>query len=99
MAAAIPRQHAWWDERRNTSATFGVSPEALGEALDALAAFEHAQPALYAWVAAGAPRLTEAEHLERFGEPYGGGPARRSGAERPTAKAASTEQLDLATSL
>jgi hypothetical protein len=65
-----------WDERRNSSAVLPVPPDALPNALRALAAFRRDQPALYAWVAAGAPRLSEAEHLARFGEPYRKGCAR-----------------------
>jgi hypothetical protein len=95
MARPIPRQSALWDARRNTSAVFGVPPEALGEALDALAAFEHAEPALYAWIAEGAPRLTEAEHVQRFGQPFNGPKARRGSAEPVTARAEPDDQLDL----
>jgi hypothetical protein len=59
-----------WDEHRNSSRVFPVPPNARPEAVAALAAFQRSQPALYAWIASGAPRLTEAEHVERFGAPY-----------------------------
>lgn len=61
-----------FDERRNTSRTFPVPPEALPNARRALAAFKRDNPELYAWIADGAPRLTEAEHVARFGVPYDG---------------------------
>lgn len=67
-ARPIPRQSTGWDERRNTSRVFPVHPDALPQAL---AALRRIDPALRAWVEAGAPRLTEAEHLERFGAPFG----------------------------
>lgn len=35
-----------------------------------LDAFRLAEPELYAWIASGAPRVTEADHLELFGKPY-----------------------------
>ena len=59
-----------WDERRNTSQVFPVPPDALPNALRALAALRRDQPALVQWIEDGHPTLTEAEHLERFGEPY-----------------------------
>lgn len=67
MAGAVPRQSAIWDERRNTSSASRVPPNALPEAL---AALRRVPPELRRWIVDGAPRLTEAEHLERFGEPY-----------------------------
>lgn len=67
---SIPRQSAIFDEHRNTSRVFPVPPEALPNARRALAAFHRDDPALASWVSEGAPRLTEAEHLYRFGEPY-----------------------------
>jgi hypothetical protein len=61
---------AVFNEKRNTSRVWPVPPDALPNALSSLAAFRRSDPALYAWVAEGAPRLSEAEHVERFGEPY-----------------------------
>lgn len=62
---------ATFDERRNTSRVWGIPPTALPEALDALRRLRVEDPALVAWIAAGAPRLSHAEHVERFGRPYG----------------------------
>jgi hypothetical protein len=56
-----------WDEHRNTSRVFPVSPDALPAALKACAGIE---PALRRWVEDGHPTLTEAEHVQRFGESY-----------------------------
>lgn len=61
---------ARWDPRRNTSMQQPVPPDALPNALRALARLRQAEPELVAWIERGAPHLTEAEHLERFGEPY-----------------------------
>lgn len=66
----IPRQDVPWDVRRNSSQVFQVPPDALPKALAALEAFRRNDPKLAAWVAEGAPRLSEAQHQERFGEPY-----------------------------
>ena len=70
MTGAIPKQSVIWDEHRNSSRVFPVPPTALPEAVAALAAFRRTQPRLYEWVAQGAPTLTDAEHLARFGAPY-----------------------------
>jgi len=64
------RNVAVWDERRNTSRTFPVPPDALPNALRALEQLRRDQPALVDWIEAGAPRLTDAEHRRRFGEPW-----------------------------
>jgi hypothetical protein len=66
----IPRQASVWDERRNSSRVFPVPPDALPNALRALAAFRRAAPEHAAWIDEGFPTLTEREHLERFGEQY-----------------------------
>lgn len=66
-----------WDPRRNTSRVWPVPPHAIKDALRALASLRREQPALVAWLESGAPTLTHAEHLERFGEPYRGVRARR----------------------
>lgn len=68
-----------WDERRNTSRVFPVAPEALGNAQRALASFRRDYPALHSWIAEGAPNLTEADHLVRFGVPYQKASRRGSG--------------------
>jgi len=75
--SAIPRQSVAWDERRNSSRVFEVPPDALPNAMAALAAFKRSQPALYEWVAEGAPNMTEAQHFERFGEPYNANRSRK----------------------
>ena len=61
---------AIWDEHRNSSRVFPVPPDALPNALDALARFKASQPDLYAWVASGAPTLTHGQHVAMFGESY-----------------------------
>lgn len=66
----IPRQDIRWDEHRNTSRVFPVPPGALDEALRSLAALRRNDPALVRWLEDGHPRLTEAEHVARFGGPY-----------------------------
>ncbi len=67
---AIPRQGSIWDERRNTSQVRPVPPDALANALKALAKFRREQPAHAAWIIGGYPTLTHAEHVRRFGHPY-----------------------------
>ena len=74
---AIPKQSSVWDKHRNTSQVFPVPPDALPAALRSLAALRRDQPALVKWLADGHPTLTDAEHLERFGEPYRGVRSRR----------------------
>lgn len=59
-----------WDEHRNTSRVWPVSPDALPAALRALEQLRVDEPALCAWIEEGAPTLTDAEHVERFGEPF-----------------------------
>lgn len=68
---------AGWDDRRNTSRVTMPLPNALPDALGALERLRREQPALVRWVEDGAPRLTEAEHVERFGEPHAGRARRR----------------------
>jgi hypothetical protein len=59
-----------WNERRNSSQVFKPAPNAVPDALRALAAFRRDDPALAAWIEEGAPNLPESEHVERFGAPY-----------------------------
>jgi hypothetical protein len=61
-----------WDDRRNTSQVRRPAPDALGRALGACDALRQAEPDLVAWIEAGAPTLSEAEHLERFGVAHPG---------------------------
>lgn len=77
MNAALPRQSSWWDHSRNTSATYRPLPNALPDALRALAYFRRTQPELAAWVMEGYPNVTADEHYARFGEQYGGKPSKR----------------------
>lgn len=72
----IPKQTPHFDERRNTSRTFAVPPNALPDALRALAGLRARDPELVRWIEDGHPNLTDAEHVERFGEPYNGKRAR-----------------------
>ncbi len=67
---AIPQQASVWDEGRNTSRLRRPSPTALPDALKALAQLRRSHPELVRWLEDGHPRLTEAEHVERFGESY-----------------------------
>lgn len=66
----VPRQSAVWDESRNTSRLRPPSPTALPDALRALAKLRETHPALVAWIEAGHPPLSEAEHVRRFGVAY-----------------------------
>lgn len=61
-----------WDDRRNSSQVRQPAHDALRRALGACAALRQADPDLVAWVEAGAPTLSEAEHLERFGFAHAG---------------------------
>ena len=61
-----------FDERRNSSRIFPVPPDALPNALRAMARWKAENPAHAQWIADGYPSLTEAEHVARFGEPYNG---------------------------
>jgi hypothetical protein len=70
-----------FDERRNTSQLRPPAPDALPNALRALEALRRTEPELVAWVEAGAPLLSEDEHVRRFGEPWAP-PAKRRGASR-----------------
>lgn len=64
----IPKQGGYvWDEHRNTSRVFPVPPDALPAALSALRAIPLE---LRLWIKDGHPTLTDAQHRERFGEPY-----------------------------
>jgi hypothetical protein len=67
---ALPRQHVGFNEHRNTSRVWPVTEQDCENARRALAAFKRDQPALYSWVAEGAPTLTEDQHRIRFGESY-----------------------------
>ena len=59
-----------FDPRRNSSARRPPAPDALGNALHALERFRASDPALVRWIEDGHPRLTEDEHVQRFGRPY-----------------------------
>jgi hypothetical protein len=77
-AVTLPRQHAGFDERRNSSRVWPVPPNALPDARRALDLFRRDYPELVTWIEEGAPRLTAAEHYARFGEDYGGGRGKRA---------------------
>lgn len=68
---------AVWDDHRNSSRVFPVSPQDVANAERALAAFKASQPDLYAWVARGAPTPTEAQHVAWFGGSYKAARARK----------------------
>ena len=74
---SIPAQSPVWDERRNGSATRPVSPTALSDCMTAMARFRRDHPDLAAWIAEGAPHLTEDDHRRRFGCDYRHGGQRR----------------------
>jgi hypothetical protein len=80
---ALPRQSSFFDEHRNSSRVFPVPPNALPDARRALARLHREEPALVAWLEDGHPTLTEAQHLERFGEPYSGARSRRTVQSQP----------------
>lgn len=80
-AAAIPAQPSIWDARRNTSMVHAVPPNALPDALAALAALRRTDPTLVAWIEAGHPNLTEHEHVARFGESYTATRSRKASAQ------------------
>lgn len=65
-------------DSRNTSAVRQPSPFALEDLTRELERMRGEQPELVEWIEAGYPTLTEAEHVERFGEPYRAGRRRRS---------------------
>lgn len=67
---AIPKQKSVWDDKRNTSRVRPVPPDALPNALAALARLRASDPALVKWIEDGYPTLTEDEHVQRFGEPH-----------------------------
>ena len=67
---ALPRQSSVFDESRNTSRVRPPAPDALPNALRALAQLRRSDPALVQWLEDGHPTLTDAEHVERFGAPY-----------------------------
>jgi hypothetical protein len=66
----VPANVARFDERRNSSRVFPVPPDAHKDVLRAVAAWREREPAAYRWLADGHPRLTEDDHVARFGEPY-----------------------------
>jgi hypothetical protein len=76
--AAIPRQSAVFDERRNTSRVWPVPPDALPNARRALISLRNTDPALVQWIEDGYPTLTELEHIERFGAAYKSHRSRRA---------------------
>ena len=67
---SLPRQHVSYDERRNTSRVFPVTVQDGENARRAVTALRRTDPALVQWIEDGHPRLTEAEHIQRFGVPY-----------------------------
>ena len=69
---------ATWDERRNSSRVFPVSPQDVDNARNALHRLRITDPALVEWIEAGHPTLTEAQHVEQFGEPYRAARARKA---------------------
>ena len=67
---SIPWQASVWDDHRNTSQVFEVPVGASKDAIRACRSWAETNPAHAQWIADGYPTLSEAEHLERFGEPY-----------------------------
>jgi hypothetical protein len=59
-----------WDGRRNTSRRIEVPLGAYLAALGVVAAFRAREPALARWIEDGAPGLSEAGHVARFGAAY-----------------------------
>lgn len=77
---------AQFDERRNTSRVFAPSPDALPNALAACAAFRRSYPEHARWISEGAPGLTDAEHVRRFGERHPSGRGRTRATEPTQAR-------------
>jgi hypothetical protein len=69
---SLPRQTSRFDEHRNTSRVWPVTEQDAENARRALAAFHRSNPALVKWLEDGHPRLTDDEHVARFGESYSG---------------------------
>lgn len=70
---------ARWDPKRNTSMVQPVPPDALPNALRALAAYRREHPEVYAYIAAGSPAIqTQDDHIRWFGRPYERTPRRKS---------------------
>lgn len=67
---AIPKQSSVWDDKRNTSRVQPVPADAYPNAMRALIRLRATDPALVKWIEDGYPTLTDAEHVQRFGEPY-----------------------------
>ena len=67
---SIPKQASVWDDKRNTSRVQPVPPNVYPDAMRALARLRATHQALVQWIEDGYPTMTEAEHYERFGEPY-----------------------------
>jgi len=74
---SIPKQTSLWDPKRNTSQVFPVTLQDVENARRALEAYKRDYPAHYQWIIDGPPNLTEAEHVQRFGEHYKGVRARK----------------------
>lgn len=76
----IPRQldpHNGFNQHRNTSRVFPVPKGAAGDAVKACQQLRARDPRLVRWLEEGHPNMTDDEHYERFGEPYGGAPTKR----------------------
>lgn len=68
---AIPYQGApRFDEHRNTSRVWSVSPGAADDADKAIRRWAAENPAHAKWITDGYPTLTDDEHVVRFGESY-----------------------------
>jgi hypothetical protein len=79
----IPRQSPVYDESRNSSQVRPPSPTALRDALASLRSIRASQPSLVRWIEDNYPLLTEAEHVERFGESYQASKPRRRATALP----------------
>lgn len=74
---AIPPQASVWDRRRNTSQVQPVPSDSWRQAVAALERWAAENPGHARWIADGYPSMSEAEHRDRFGEPYRKTPRRR----------------------
>ncbi|HEX5370046.1 MAG TPA: hypothetical protein VFY10_11580 [Dehalococcoidia bacterium] len=67
------RNVAIFDERRNSSRVWPVTPDDVDNYQRATARLRREHPNLVAWIEAGAPPIhTDADHRRWFGEPYNG---------------------------
>lgn len=80
MSTLVGRKNvSVFDERRNTSRVFPVSPEDVERYESAIAKLNRDDPKLIAWLEAGAPPIhSEDDHHRWFGETYAASTRRKA---------------------